>query len=80
MVENSTVPDTKADYHTELRVLILRRGLTSRQLAAKLGVHEKYLSRVLVGKQAGYRLRCRMVRELGFPQWVIDNGPKVEAA
>jgi transcriptional regulator with XRE-family HTH domain len=67
------------DYRTELKVLVLRTGLKQAQLAEKLGVGREYLSRVLNGHKAGYRLRTRLVLEFGFPTWILD-APREKAA
>ena len=68
------------DYRTELKVLVLRTGLKQSQLAEKLGVGRAYLSRVLNGHKAGYRVRSRLVLEFGFPTWVLDGAPYKKAA
>jgi transcriptional regulator with XRE-family HTH domain len=68
------------DYRTELKVLVLRTGMKQAQLAERLGVGREYLSRVLNGHKAGYRLRTRLVREFGFPVWVLDGPPREKAA
>ncbi len=60
------------DYHTELKILLLRVGITQRELAQKLGVCPQYLNRVLRGKRAGYSLRNRLVHDYGFPVWVLN--------
>jgi transcriptional regulator with XRE-family HTH domain len=74
-----TKNDTQ-DYRTELKVLVLRTGLKQHELARRLGVGRAYLSRVLNGHLAGYRVRARLVREFGFPAWILDDAPWKRAA
>jgi DNA-binding transcriptional regulator LsrR (DeoR family) len=68
----SGTPSNYQEYNAELRILLIRRGLTQAQLADKLGVRREYLNRILVGAKAGYHIRVRLVREFGFPDWILD--------
>lgn len=50
-----------------------RRGMSIPQLAQRLGIDRVFVWHVITGRKPGYRLRIRMVRELGFPLWVLDS-------
>jgi transcriptional regulator with XRE-family HTH domain len=76
MEHDSRTPSNQHDYNTELRILMLRRGLTQAQLAEQLGVTRPYMNRILTGRADGFRVRVRLVREFGFPEWLLDPAPR----
>jgi len=80
MEHNKCTPSNPQEYTTELRILLLRRGLTQAKLAQQLGIRREYLNRILTGAQGGYRTRVRLVREFGFPEWILDPAPRQQAA
>jgi DNA-binding transcriptional regulator LsrR (DeoR family) len=73
-------PSNQQEYNIELQILMLRKGLTQAKLADKLGISRVYCNRVLNGAKGGFRIRVRLVREFGFPDWILDPAPKRRAA
>ncbi len=80
VTNNLNTQTNRKDYHTELRILLLRHGITQRELARRLNVSPEYLNRVLRGHRAGYAIRNRMVLEFGFPTWLLDSDAAKKAA
>lgn len=76
MEHKTCTPRNQQEYNTELRILLLRRGLTQRELAQQLGIRREYLNRILTGAKGGYRIRVRLVREFAFPDWILDPVPR----
>ncbi len=71
---NRSYSDT-SEYRKAMLEELERRGMNIPQLARALGVDRVFVWHVVNGRKPGYRLRIRMVRELGFPLWILD-GPQ----
>lgn len=64
--------DTSA-YRKAIREEMKARGLTVKKISERLRVDRAFVSNVLNLRKKGWRLRARMVRELGFPLWLLDD-------
>lgn len=56
-----------------MREELVKRGLNLRKLADLLGIDRAFVTNVVNRRKPGYKLRIRLVRELGFPLWVLDD-------
>jgi transcriptional regulator with XRE-family HTH domain len=76
--------DNYPTQHTELRVHLLRQGLSQRGLAKQLGITVQYLNDVLHGRRNGKPIRARLAAEFGIPHHLIrqyhQHQEKTEAA
>lgn len=70
----------QTDRHTELRIHLLRIGLSQRQIAMRLGVCFQQLNQVLLNKRPGRHLRRRLVEEIGLPAHLVGFDPEQQAA
>lgn len=50
---------------TPLRVAIFESDLTQREIAARAGIHESYLSRIVSGLHVGHATRVAIAKALG---------------
>jgi transcriptional regulator with XRE-family HTH domain len=64
----------------EFKVALLRRGLTQRQVARKLGISDRYMSDIILGNRKAPRIRARLVKELGLPARAVGAGDPSGAA
>jgi hypothetical protein len=58
---------TPEPIRTAVRIHLLRRGLKIVDLAARLGMHRVYLTKVLDGERRGSPTRKRLIEECGIP-------------
>lgn len=58
---------TSKEQHRHIRSLMVRRGITSRQIAELESVRENYVYMVLAGERTGYRIRRAIAKALGVP-------------
>ncbi len=70
----------QTDRHTELRIHLLRIGVSQRQIAIRLGVCFQQLNQVLLDKRPGRELRRRLVEEIGLPADLVGYKPEEHAA
>ena len=60
----------------EIRVFMLRSGLTLRSIAHRLGITHPYVVQVLKGRRPALHVRRRLVEEIGFPADLILYRPQ----
>lgn len=60
----------------ELRIFLLRAGLTQRKIAAALGIKPPHVSCIFHNRRKALRLRQRMTEELGIPAELIQYHPR----
>ncbi len=72
------------DYHTEIRVFMIRHALSIPKISRRLGISTSYVFQVLHSKRPAKHIRQRLILELGFPSELIeyrpDTWPKRKAA
>lgn len=68
-----------SEYRKAIREEMRARGLTVTKIAELLKVDRAFVSNILNLRKKGWRLRARMVRELGFPLWLLDDPPAAGA-
>ena len=56
----------------ELKIYLMKQGVTQYQLAERLGVTQQYVSDVIRGKRKAHGIRHRMVDELGYPAGIVN--------
>jgi transcriptional regulator with XRE-family HTH domain len=64
----------------ELKILLLRRGLTQPELASQLGITKQYLNDILHGKRKALHVRSRLVHEFGFPEHLVEWRSELRSA
>lgn len=59
----------------ELKIFLLRAGLTQRKIAQRLGIKPPHVSCIFHSKRKALHLRKRMTEELGIPAELIQYHP-----
>lgn len=72
--------DTRAYQNVELRVFLLRNGLSYRKVAKLLGISKTYVNQVFQHDRPAQHIRSRMVTELGIPAELVEYRPEVSKA
>jgi transcriptional regulator with XRE-family HTH domain len=77
---STSTPAYQTDPAMELKVWLLRRGLSQRSIARQLGVSVQYLNIIVQGKRKGSAIRKRLVTEFGIPAELVNYRPEEKAA
>ncbi len=59
--------------HTELKVHLMRRGLSQRQIARDLGITVQYLNDIIRGRRRAPSLRQRLIQDFEIPAQYLEE-------
>jgi antitoxin component HigA of HigAB toxin-antitoxin module len=59
----------------ELRIFMIRNGLTCKSLAAKLGISKSYVHYILTRQRRNDEIVRRLIREFDFPAELLPQVP-----
>ncbi len=64
----------------EIRIFMIRNGLTCRSLAAKLGISKSYVHYILTRQRRNDEIVRRLIQEFGFPAALLRPMPTEKKA
>jgi transcriptional regulator with XRE-family HTH domain len=69
----TATPAYQSDRHTELKVYLLRHGLSQHRLARDLGLSVQHLNRILMGTRHSPRVVAKLITLFDIPASLLPS-------